>query len=179
VTRYREQADSTDGGTMGRMPSRLGSPVRPELVAAFSESIWAKARVARGIPLEPRERSRLRESISDDIKKFTDLVPPRVSEAAQLEAQRRGVDLRQMRWHDQPHFDPGRSTFQWEHVLTVSGLRELCLHAPGPSEIAEILETARVAWILKDEDRRLTARRYRAKRPDPVAAYREVGIKLI
>jgi hypothetical protein len=161
---------------MESIPS--GRSVRPELLAAFSNSISAKARVARDVQLELRERRRLLEAISEDIKKFTDLLPPLVSEAAHLEAQRRGVDLRQMGWHDQSRFDPGRRTFQWEHVLPVGGLRELCLLADSPEAIAQVLETARVAWILKEEDRRLTALGYRAVRPDPLAAYREAGIKL-
>jgi hypothetical protein len=157
----------------------LTQSMRPELLAAFSESIWAKARVAREVELDLRERRRLLEAISEDIKKFTDLLPPLVSEAAHREAQRRGVDLREKAWHDQSRFDPGRTTFQCEHVLPVGGLRELCLLAASPTAIAEILGTARVAWILKEEDRRLTSLGYRAVRPDPVAAYREAGIKLV
>lgn len=153
--------------------------MRPELIAAFSESIWAKVRVAREVELELRERRRLLEAISEDIKKFTDLLPPLVSEAAHLEAQRRGVDLRQKGWHDQSRFDPGRRVFQWEHVLPVGSMREQCLRATSPTAVAQILEAGRVAWILKEEDRRLTGLGYRATRPDPDAAYRQAGITLV
>lgn len=153
--------------------------MRRELLDAFAESIWAKARVAREVGLEIRERRRLLESISEDIKKYTDLLPPQVSVAALSEAERRGVDLRQMAWHDQPRFDPGRQVFAWEHALPVGRIRDLCLLASSSSAIAEILETARVAWILKEEDRRLTNLGYRAVRPDPEAAYREAGITLV
>lgn len=70
--------------------------VRAELVAAFSESISLKVKVAREVELEMRERRRLLESISEDIKKYTDLLQPLVSVGAQAEAARRGVDLREM-----------------------------------------------------------------------------------
>lgn len=153
--------------------------VRAELVAAFAESISVKATVAREVELEMREQRRLLESISEDIKKYTDLLPPLVSVAARAEADRRGVDLRRMAWHDQHRFDPGRRTFQWEHVVPVGLIRKSCLQAQTPSDIAEILKTARVAWILKEEDRRLTGLGYRSVRPDPDDAYRAAGITLL
>lgn len=57
-------------------------------------------------------------------------------------------------------------------------IREKCLLAASPRDVRKILETARIAWILKEEDRRLTKLGYRAMRPDPDAAYREAGITL-
>lgn len=162
-----------------RASSAVSQPyVRPEILDAFAESIWAKARLMSAVELNSRERLRVREAISEDIKKITDLLPPRVSAAARLEAERRGVDLRLMAWHDQHRFDQGRQMFQWEHILPVGAIRERCLRALSPAAVAEILETARVAWILKEEDRRLTSLGYRASRPDPEAAYREAGIIL-
>lgn len=171
--------------TSGELPSPIPpehpypGTVRAELVAAFAKSILIKSTVAREVELEMREQRRLLESISEDIKKYTDLLPPLVSLAAKAEADRRGVDLRRMGWHDQHRFDPGRGTFQWEHIVPVGVVRNSCLEAQTSSDIAEILKTARVAWILKDEDRRLTSLGYRSVRPDPDAAYRAAGITLL
>jgi hypothetical protein len=149
------------------------------LVVVFAESIYVKAKAARELDLDVRQRRRLLESISEDIKKWTDVIPVTTSVAAQAEAERRGVDLRAMGWHDQHRFDRGRVMFQWEHVLPVGRLREACLAAVSAAEIVQILQTARVAWILKEEDRRLTALGYRSVRPDPDAAYGEAGIRLL
>lgn len=152
---------------------------RTELLRAFAESILIKARVAREVELSVRERRRLLESISEDIKKWTDVIPVTMSAGAQAEAERRSVDLREMGWHDQHRFDRGRLMFQWEHVIPVGRIREACLDAQSADEVAGILKTARVAWILKEEDRRLTSLGYRSIRPDPEAAYREAGIRLL
>lgn len=169
----------------GRLPSRIPSDnlrernVRAELLTVFAQSISLKATVAREVELEMREQRRLLESISEDIKKYTDLLPPLVSVGAQAEADRRGVDLRGMGWHDQHRFDRGRSTFQWEHIVPVGQIRSSCLEARNTGEIVQILKTARVAWILKEEDRRLTGLGYRSVRPDPDDAYRAAGITLL
>lgn len=153
--------------------------VHAALLMVFAESIWTKVKAARELELGIRERRRLLESISEDIKKWTDVIPVSVSAAAQAEAERRGVDLIVMGWHDQHRFDPGRGMFQWEHILPVGRIRDACLQAGSPAEVITILQTARVAWILKEEDRRLTALGYRSVRPDPEGAYREAGITLL
>jgi hypothetical protein len=149
------------------------------LVMVFAESIWVKSKAARELDLDVRQRRRLLESVSEDIKKWTDVIPVTTSAAAQAEAERRGVDLRSMGWHDQHRFDPGRVMFQWEHVVSVRHIREACLAAGSTDGVAEVLKTARVAWILKEEDRRLTGLGYRSVRPDPTAAYVEAGIILL
>ena len=60
---------------------------------AFARSIFAKAELLRTTDLTQRERQRVRESISDDLKKFTDLIQAGVSDAALAQAERMGVDL--------------------------------------------------------------------------------------
>ena len=121
---------------------------------------------------------RLLESISDDIKKCTDFCVPCVSEAARVEAAKLGINLACVGWHDQPRFDRGRLVFHREHLVPVKGIRARCLSAESAEAVAEALRAARVAWILKAEDRRLTSLGYRSERVDPEAAYREAGIKL-
>jgi hypothetical protein len=152
--------------------------IRRKLLSAFAQAIWAKAQAMRELGAVTLARRRLLESLSYDIRKYSDLVPPVVSLAAQAEAARLGVDLRQMGWHDQHRFDPGRRIFHWEHVHTVSSISSLCLEASSATQIEEHLEKVRVAWILKAEDLRLTALGFRSSRPDADAAYRAAGIVL-
>ena len=47
-----------------------------------------------------------------------------------------------------------------------------------PQAIADLLQAAEVAWILKSENRRLTELGLRSNRPDPADAYQKAGITL-
>lgn len=138
-----------------------------------------KAELLRDAELAPRERQRVLESISDDLKKFTDLIQAGVSDAALAQAERMGVDLRTAGWHDQPRFDPGRKVFVREHVVPVTHIRRACLSAKSEEDTARCLEEAKVAWVLREEDRMLTRLGFRSARPDPGAAYRAAGISLV
>jgi len=149
------------------------------IVKAFATSIWAKVCLLRDShleELEERHKLRVRESISEDIKKYTDCITPRVSDAAQTEPAARDVNLSAMGWHDQPQFDRGRKLFHLEHMTPVSAIREECLSAPSISSIESALNSAKTAWILKSEDRKLTALGFRTNRPDPENAYQKAGI---
>jgi len=153
---------------------------REILLNAFAESIHAKACALTHPKLTPTGRARLLESISDDIKKFSNFVEPEVSQAALERAASLLVDLRSKGWHEQPQFDPDREVFHWEHVSPVSAIRKACIDAPSVVEVADVLRaTVRVAWILKDEDRKLTRLGYRSRRADPVAAYAHAEIVLV
>lgn len=156
----------------------INMAIQSEILEGFANAIWAKVELLQSGILQERERRRVMESISDDIKKCTDLTPPRVSLAAREEARRREVDLDGMGWHDQPRFDPGRAIFHREHVIPVKTIRARCLDAESARPIVDALKSAEVAWILKSEDRRLTQLGLRSNRPDPADAYRKAGIIL-
>ena len=93
-------------------------------------------------------------------------VEPRVSKAAQKEADARGIgELRQYRWRDWRKQvtlmrDPGRKTFHWEHSTPASDMIKsiLAQKTPTAKSIAAVLETITIAWITKDENSRLTHR---------------------
>ena len=153
--------------------------IHHKIVEAFAESILAKVCLIRESNLPEREKQRVMESISDDIKKFTDCVAPRVSVAAHEEATKRHVKLSGMGWHDQPQFDKGRKLFHREHLIPVGAIRDKCLKADSISYITEALNSATVAWILKSEDRQLTKLGFRSNRPDPALAYQKAGILLM
>ena len=151
-----------------------------KLRKVFSKSIAAKAKSLSGRPLTKIEMRRVRESISDDIRKFTDLITPMVSKMADVRAQKMKVELDKVGWHDQRRFDPGRKIFHLEHFYTVKSIKESCSNASEVWEINEILtKTVRVVWILKKEDRRLTALGHGRVRKNPEKAYEEAGIEIV
>lgn len=145
---------------------------------AFADAIWAKVSLLKETTLSASERRRVLESIDGDIRKCTDLLVPRVSRAARETAGLLQVDLTRMGWHDQPRFDPGRTIFHLEHFYPVGAVRNRCLTATSQSDIGDVLGSAKVAWILKVEDRKLSDLGFKNLRPDPDEAYRKAGIAL-
>jgi len=109
-------------------------------------------------------------------------VEPRVSKAAQKEANARNIgDLRQYGWRDWDKQatkmkDPGRKTFHWEHATQGSDMIKsiLALKNPTATSIAAVLETITIAWITKDENSKLTHRNRRNWMED----YKRAGIEL-
>jgi len=144
-----------------------------------------KAQIMLDPSITVRQKRFLNKAISFEIRHACDaLLPdnlsPRVSLGADSEARRMGINLRLMDWHDQPSFDPGRKVFHMEHVIPVVNIRKSCCSAMSQGEVLDILRTLIViAWILKEEDRRLTQLGFRNNRPDPSAAYRAAGIELL
>jgi hypothetical protein len=163
----------------------IEKPVIDRLLDLFAASIFSKARALAFVGLGPNQRKRVRKAITDDIRAaigliFPDVLPAEVSKAAHQEAQQIGVDLSTQAWVDQPKFDPGRTKFHLEHVVPISAIQRECTAAASDAEVLAILKKlGRVAWILKCEDATLTALRYRSKRPDCDAAYREAKIELL
>lgn len=147
-----------------------------KLLEPFSQSIFSKKEAIATLDLEKKEKARFLESISDDIKKCSNFVPPEVSEKANDKASKCKFDLFKMNWHDMKSAD--RKTFHFEHVNTVSSIRAKCLEANSSGDVLIILlKRIRIAWILKEEDKRLIENKFRTNRPDD--AYEKVGIKLL
>lgn len=152
------------------------SPIR-----AFALSIHAKATALREGNLTDSQKSRLKESISDDIKKYTNFIPHRVSQAVKDSADtlQSPVNLSQMTWHDQRRFDPGRRLFIVEHKRPVNALRDECINAESCDAVEQILaERLVAAWITRAEDNELTRLGFGINRPDPCYAYNQAGIVL-
>lgn len=151
-----------------------------QLLHPFAQSIFAKAQALQDLSPTRFERSRIQESISDDIKKCSNFTEREVSERAREVADRIGVDLFSQSWHDQHKFDRGRAIFHFEHVEPVNVIRAACMEADSVNDVSAILHTRmRVAWILKSEDANLTKLGYRSRRADPSAAYLAAQIRLI
>lgn len=145
----------------------------------FAESIYVKVLLIKNLELTKKESARINESISEDIKKYTDLITPGKSKNADERARIIGIELCSQSWHDQPKFDNKRQIFQYEHYYTVKSIREKCLIANSEVEIENILEKySKVIWILKDEDKKLTALGYRSDRDNSAIAYKEAGIEI-
>jgi hypothetical protein len=149
------------------------------LMRPFATAIFAKVEALRTLELKPAHKSRLSESISDDIKKASNLHPHRMSVRAREKAQdlKPPVNLAEMTWHDQEKFDPGRELFIVEHRATVSSLKQRCLGAATVEGVLDVLEKEiDVVWILREEDDELTRLKYRSKRP--ASAYQEATIEI-
>jgi hypothetical protein len=147
------------------------------LMQPFAAAIYAKARALKELDLTDAHRSRLRESISDDIKKASNFHAHKMSVNARKKAATFGIDLGSKTWHDQHGFDPGRQVFIVEHMTTISMLREKCLQAADEGAVLAVhTGEIRVVWILREEDERLTALKYRSKRP--ATAYEEARIEI-
>jgi hypothetical protein len=144
----------------------------------FAVAIFAKANALENRALEPSHKSRLRESISDDIKKASNLLPHKMSKRAHKAASQLQppVDLRKKTWHEQHSFDPGREFFLVEHRNTVSSLRERCLAQKDVEGVLGVLSEIDVVWILRAEDEKLTELKYRSRRPP--TAYAEASIEI-
>jgi hypothetical protein len=131
------------------------------------------------LDLTPIEIKTLKETISVEIRKYTDLIKPRMSSAANKVAEEMGIMLSSLTWHKQNSVDPGRKIFHLEHLWPVCILRNACLKASTHSDINDILQKATVVWILKSEDKVLNENGYRSKRKDPLLAYKTCSINII
>lgn len=150
------------------------------LLRPFACSIRAKVRALTQLELTNGQRARMLEAISDDIKKCTNFIVPKESQAAHKEAAQLGINLRSKNWHDQPQFDRGRKRFHLEHFVPVSAIRDACLRETSELKILKLLKSQlRVVWILKREDAKLTQLGYRSKRQNPDNAYRNAKILLV
>ena len=148
----------------------------------FAQAVMLKNNLLRTQVLSEYQRAQVLASMSDDLRKSSDIVvgdlrPCRTSVAAAHLANH--VDLSKATWHDQPKFDPGRKLLMFEHVSPVSQIREECRATSTVDEILLILwQNLRVAWITKEENKALTKLGYDSRRPTPLRAYAESGILL-
>jgi hypothetical protein len=150
------------------------------LVRTFAVAIFEKIGAFKRLTLTRSHRSRLLESITVDIRKWTDCVAPLASEAALTEARRLNIDLFKSGWHDQPRFDRHRELFHLEHMVPVLAIRGACLECQSADEVVQVLKNRpRVVWILKSENAELDRRGLRISRSDPSGAYAEAGIVIV
>jgi hypothetical protein len=139
--------------------------------------------------LEMRSRARggalksYDELLALAVRKVDEISPLNVSKVAQEKANELGIgDLRTRCWKcTRSYKDPahkGERLFVWEHYKRAVDIRKEVLDLPNPTveQIAAILATTRIAWIVRSEDVKLGPGR--KPRPDPAAAYRDAHIEL-
>ncbi|SHF53393.1 hypothetical protein SAMN05444008_10947 [Cnuella takakiae] len=108
-----------------------------------------------------RFRSEFFQALKWLIKHSGTLVPPRASNEALDIASSCGIDLFALHWNNQCTAEKritgqrGRKVFVHEHELPVSVMYAKILKASSEIEILNILMHQKVAWITKDEDKRL------------------------
>jgi len=160
-----------------RPPLKTAAPNSAKFSAQISPLDHLERAGLKTLTLTEAQKSRLREAISDDIKKASNFLPHGVSEAARATAMKSGIDLCSFTWHQQNRFDKGRKTFVVEHFRPVSWLRDRCTEASSAADTLRILvNEVVVIWVLRSEDKELRRLGYRFKRPNPHKAYREANI---
>ncbi len=122
--------------------------------------------------------------LSHALRQLECFVEPEVSVAAAEIANQLGHgDLRSKRYGFQDTNEDNDPIFHWEHVRPVSDMKSRLLAMSRPrslESIEQVLRTTDVAWVLKEEDRKLTEQKYRTQRPeDAWVAYEACGIRIV
>jgi hypothetical protein len=132
---------------------------------------------------DPAAERGLRALLMTLCRNMEDVAPRNVSVKAAHRGRSLGIDdLRRLHFDDGCRIPGGRrsSSLHWEHWLPVAEMRRelMSLSDPTPAACRAVLSKARLCWILKEEDDRLSELGFRSRRPDPDAAYRAAGIEL-
>lgn len=155
-----------------------------QLCGLFVKSLLDKAHAYAGPELTKFQRSRLGESMTADIRKLGDMVfpaarRPLISSAAKAQADSLGHDLRRETWHSQKAID-GYKVFTYEHLFPVRQIRAALGRCSDVDDALDVIDQMLwVAWITKDEDKRLSDLGFTSSRPDPYFAYEKAGIELV
>ncbi|MBA3419492.1 MAG: hypothetical protein H0U09_12505 [Geodermatophilaceae bacterium] len=154
-----------------------------ERAKPFAEAIAPLASALSTAALEPRQQKALREAIEQVIRKCHDAVLPIIrpagaSASARSLATELAVDLAILRWGQEPRNEHRQKLLHLDHITPVSWIRVKCVDAPSASAIRQVLHTyLHAAWITPAENAELNRLKYRSKRPDPRAAYREQALR--
>lgn len=121
---------------------------------------------------------------------FTELIDPshyRVSSEADREYHliEPGGDFKNMTWIEQPKFDKGRKKFILEHVYTGDMFRAAIeeLYASNQLTTMNLVDLVQknycVAWITKEENKRLPRSKRGASLQEALEVYSKNGIRLL
>jgi len=152
----------------------------------FGLAIVSKQELLRTSDFTSYQRSQVLASISDDLRKASDITiedlrPAFVSFAAGRFSDELGAKLELSRtpWHRQPSFDPGRKNLMFEHLDPINQIRSRLFSLTSAEEVIELLwRELRVTWITKEENERLTRGGFSRARENPMYAYAKCGILL-
>lgn len=122
----------------------------------------------------PNAAKVIKPALTELLRKFCDtLTVDFVSEKAEIEANKIGINLFEKQWKNQPSFDKGRKVFHMEHKYPISDMINDML--AEPTKIEDIINSMEFGWILKTEDALLT----RCNRVDHTSEYENANIMLI
>lgn len=108
-----------------------------------------------------RERTLAKEMINELIRKYTDILIPRVSQKANTLYNKNTKKLRPSLsdcvWKDRNRKGgPTKGIYILEHIIPISVLiKNILEHGNTPKDIENILDIAETAWIIKKEDKKL------------------------
>lgn len=150
-----------------------------DIISILAESFLIKVQGYHKL-VNKKHKQIISDTISSDIRLFTNLIYPNVSKRANEAAQTLGIDIRKIKWCQQNKIDPDRSIFHYEHFYTVKDIKTLILNSTTVEEIKNILKhNTKIVWILKSENEILDELKYRSDRPDPYLAYKEANIEIL
>ena len=147
--------------------------------SCFTETIWSKVNCLQTLKTVGRERSnvfkKVREALSDDLKKFTDKsVTPRASVKAFNKFKELGLgSIFEQNWNTigsikvmKALAEKGRNIFHHEHLQPHSEYIDSVLIKCTASHhvYCALKDYPGVCWILKSEDKEITALKFRSKR---------------
>lgn len=150
-------------------------------LAAMSKTAACMALQLQDDDLDAAARRGLMHMLLMLCRNMQETAPINASRAAQEEADKIGIgDLRRKKFSDGSRFPGGRGRFHWEHWRPAVDLRDeiLRLREPTAESTAEVLRTARICWILQEENSKLNEIGCRTGRSDPGSAYAAAGIEL-
>ena len=87
---------------------------------SFAKAIWQKSQTLQNNSLDKPEKNALLESISVDIRKYTDLIKPCIRKKAKILADEINIDLINCEWKKQIKIDPKRANFLFDHYYPVN-----------------------------------------------------------
>ncbi|WP_243372265.1 hypothetical protein [Microvirga solisilvae] len=145
---------------------------------AVADAMLPMVEQMRGLQRDDSLSKYYRYSLKWMVRGLENFVMPHASVNAMKKAEELDIgDIRRFRWSDQTSkmMDPKREIFHWEHVVQVSDIVNAItqLHDPHREAIAYELKKAKIAWILKSENKKLI------HKVRPIDAYERAGIDLL
>jgi len=127
---------------------------------------------------------KIKESLKETIKKWTDQPVNMVSVAVMQECEKRGINPFELLWPKRNIIgkdENGKSLLLWEHTTPIGELFDQFIKCKSGDEIENVMSSySGVCWIMRHEDNALNKSKYRSKRPGGwKSCYESCGIEVI
>ena len=126
----------------------------------------------------PEEKELFKDILNKLFRRASDRIKVKyASEDALKFAKENGIDLANLTWDKQTRYDKDRKILHFEHCFPIRQLIKRCLETDESPE--SITNDNFVAWITKDENKRLDGSGFNSERPEGwEKCYEKCGIKI-